>query len=227
MSTYVRFKYMWRWTGLKIVPATVVGADTPGGTKGEPTRLSQRWQAAVQLLNPEHANYILKNGSGWVNAMPNAEKVAFAGNVGMGLAHEDGCWLVDALRLDDPIPDPGDILQVHRFTCVDALGRPRQPGSGFDAWVYLLSNGPMWVKESTVDVFSAQPDPVWPGGAPPDLGGYAAVVLKGTVVRQSPAGVKIFVLAQDTVYRVISEVNGWAKIGDKRWVELGRVRPVG
>ncbi len=64
------------------------------------------------------------------------------------------------------------------------------------------------------------------GGAPVDLAGYPAVVLKGTVVRQSPDGVKIYVTASDLLVRVISEVNGWAKIGDKRWVELARVRRV-
>jgi hypothetical protein len=164
--TYVRFKYIWRpWT----LPATVACSNKPNGSKGGSYHLSPRWRDAVRYLNTEHAiNYIFKPRSGWVNAMaddgtPIIELVAFAGNIARATRFQKGYYLLDSLQPGDPTPNSGDFLHVHRFTCVDPLMRPRQPGDGFDAWVYLLSDGPMWVHQSKVDAFRNPPPPILPG----------------------------------------------------------------
>ena len=223
MTQYVRFKYRWRPTPFPIPPATVVGAARPGAQKGGPAKLSARLQAAIRSLNSVHAAaYILKDRSGWVNAMPNAESVAFAGNIAKVITFERGSYLLETMLPTDELPHAYNRLLVHRFTCVDFLGRPRQPGDSFDAWVFLLAVGPFWVKASDVDVFTHMPEPVWPGALPADMAGYLATVQVSTVIRQRAdvRSGKVGLAPKGTIVTVLKEVNGWAQVGNQRFIIL-------
>lgn len=164
-DTYVRFKYLWRpWT----LPATVACSNRASGGKGASYHLSPRWRDAVRQINTPHANnYLFKDHSGWVNAMANdgtpiIERVAFAGNVAKVISFNRGYYLLDNLESHDTVPSPLDRFHVHRFTCIDPLMRPRQPGDGFDAFVFLLADGEMWVHQSNVEVFHNPPPPIFP-----------------------------------------------------------------
>lgn len=230
---YARFKIWWRATAFPTPPATVIGLDGPGQkTKGDPLTLSTHHENAVRARNTEKAGrYIFKARSGWMNnfnaaGRPVVEKIGFGGNVAKVLERVPGHLLLDTLALSAPIPPAEDHLHWHRFTCVDLLGRVRQPGDGFDAWVLFVSDGPFWVQEKNVELFENEPQPIWPGGLPSDLAGYAAEVVRDAVLRQTPEGNKAGFAPAGTIVRVISEIRGWAKIGEKRWVELGRIRKI-
>jgi len=208
----------------------VIIANRPRYEKGAAFRLTPEVIQWIYENNGEReARYLLKDRSGWVNANQIAESVDFGGNV-REVDRIDGNFAkLVALRPGASMSLPAgrdNYLLVGKFTAVTPLGQPRLAGAGLHVYFPFIINGDAWVRLDWVDIFVNKPEPLWPGGAPADLAGYSAVVLKGTVVRQSPGGVKIFVTASDMAVRVISEVNGWAKIGDKRFVDLARVRPV-
>jgi hypothetical protein len=247
---YVRMRAVWRPTdsGLVLPPATVVvsngrpnpngGADLPPATrgrKGASLALPERWLKAIAMWNPTRKGLqqVIGSRRGWVNGSENAtrkisESVDFAGNIS-GVLRREGDWLeLDALKVNSPIPDFSDRLHVHMLTAVTPFNQLRLFADGVVSWYPFLINGSAWVHINDVDFFTYRPEPSLPGGAPADLGGYPAFILRGTIIRQKPGGAKVTdPLASDLFVRVISEVNGWAKIGERRWVELDRVRAVG
>lgn len=224
---YARFKYKWRLTPLPVPPATVIIANRPRYEKGAAFHITAEVLDWIRRNNGEQeARYLLKDRSGWVNAYPMTESLTFGGNVAEVERIEGNfakvVTLLPGAFMSLPAGKDNHLL-VHKFTAVSPTNQPRLAGAGLHVYLPFIVNGDAWVSLDWVDIFTSQPEPLWPGGAPVDLAGYPAVVMKGTVVRQSPEGVKIFVTTGSLVVRVISEVNGWAKIGDKRWVELARV----
>lgn len=235
MTQYVRMKYRWRLTasGLVNPPATVVIRNSPNAiNKGATYKLSNRWLEWIHKNNGyQEARYLLKEHSGWVNkwagdGTPIAEAVDLGGNVREVERIEGNFAKLVSLLPNDLTPEKDNYLLVGKFTSVTPTNEPRLAGPGLHVYYPFVINGEAWVSLDWVDLFSYKPEPLWPGGAPADLSGYAAVILKGTVVRQQPEGVKIYVVSSDTIVRVISEVNGWAKIGDKRWVTIASVRSI-
>lgn len=230
MAKWVRFKYIWRPTasGLISPPATIVGYDTYRSvTKGRTHKLSQRHIDALAAKNTSHAmNYLLKAHSGWVNKIgddgfPIIEKVAFAGNVARAPEYMNGRYLCYSLQPNAPYPSDNlemDGWILHRFTAVNPFNQPRQPGDGFDAYIFLESDGEFWVSERDVEVFDERPEPVYPGSSMPPAQRYTTV-RAGSVLYQRPGSTKILRLTKAEQYPVYGEIKGWTRIGNKLWTE--------
>lgn len=236
---YARMKARWRLTTLPMPPATVVIANERAdgsppiiSRKGASLTLSGRWLDFIRRINPsaKAQQQVLGKARGWVNGSGGSshivsESVDFAGNVS-GVLDRAGAFLwLDALGASDPAPDPSDGLHVHLLTAVTFNGQLRLFADGVRAWYPFLTNGEAWVHEDLVDFFTVRPEPIWPGGVPVDLGGYAAVTRASTAVFQRPeVTAKVGVLPAGYSVRVSSEVRGFAKIGERRWVPLTTLR---
>lgn len=225
MAKFVRFKYIPRPTLLPLPPATCQINNRALVGKGPSFKLTDRFINWVKVNNGEQeARYLLKDRSGWVNWNLTAESVTMAGNVAEVEYVSGNFAKLVTLHPNSPLPALGNILLSHKFTCVTSGGVMRLPADGIHAFFPFVILGEAYIRLDKVDVFESMPAPLWPGVQPDAMPGYAAIVLKGTVVRQSPGGNKIYVAPSDFEARVTSEVQGWAKIGDKRWCELSRIR---
>jgi hypothetical protein len=235
---YARLKYLPRRLSQSIYPATVVFNNRPVPGKGPEARLSPGWIDFIHALNPAEKAFraIIGKARGWVNRDPDdgkvfAESVSMGGNVAR-VVDEQGQFLrVAAFCAADSPPDPAEInfgatpWLVHKFTCLSHKGVPYLPADGVEAYFpFLFASAETWVETRFVDLFDHLPDPLVPTRTMPQ--GFPAIALSGAVVRQSPGGVKILKLAESTRVMVQSEVHGWAKIGEQRWVESGWIRRV-
>ena len=229
---YVRFKYPIRLLSINTYPATqpLNNVATPG--KGEPFKLSDRWLEWIYAHNGEQeARYLLKEHSGWVNAWagdgtPISESLTMGGNIGKVLQAENGGYWIDTLQPSSDFPGVGDNLLIHKFTCWNFFhNHPALPGTGLHIYYPFLTARPVWVSGKQVEVFASEPAPYWPGMTPSTIG-FQAVMRAGAIVYQRPGEVKIRKVYVDELVWVSSEINGWAQIGDKRWVEETWIRRV-
>lgn len=230
MTTYVRFRYQLRKMQTRY-PATVPIANRPRDEKGASWHITADWVAWLGSVQSERANrYLLRPASGWVNAVagdgtPISECLTMAGNVAQANDYTRGFYVLDALAPLSPFPDPADLLHFHRFTCTDPFLHVLPPADGTLVVGYpFIINGPAFIHESHVEVFDHVPEPVWPKTTIPQP--FDLVILRGTVVRQSPNGNKVFVCAADTYGRTENVVGRWIQIGSQRWVEESGVRHI-
>lgn len=233
---YARFKYKWRVTGQGLVspPATVVIANRQRYEKGASYKLTARWIKWVKDNNNEQGiRNVLGKSKGWVNQYANdgtpiAESLSMGGNVAEIEYIEGNFAKLKTLRPDSPMPNVKNPLYSHRMTAVSFPSVPQPFANGVHAYFPFIINGDAWVSLDWIDVFTGQPEPLWPGGTPAELAGYAAVVNANTIVRQRPevTSPKVGFLTRDLVTRVVSEVRGYAQIGDRMWVELSKVRKI-
>lgn len=237
--SFGRLKYLPRELLLNIYPATVVLNNRAAPGKGPNARLTDGWMDFIRALNPTEKGFhtIIGKARGWVNIDPEngkvfAESVSMGGNVVQVIGRRGGFLQVEAFSLKDPPPDPEEVnfartpWLVHKFTCLTRRGVPSLPADGVEAYFpFLFSDEEAWVEERSVDLFEHMPAPLVPE-KPAAAEGTPAIALRGAVVRQSPGGVKILKLEQDTRVTIFSEVQGWVKIGEQRWVDLASIRQV-
>jgi hypothetical protein len=111
---------------------------------------------------------------------------------------------------------------------VDILGQIRLPGDGIEVFYPLLTKEDAWVPENQVTLFEdTLPEPIFPGGSV-SLAGFAAVALAGAVIRQAPRDEanKLYKLYKSTEVWVTSQINGWAQIGYKQFVDEKFIRRI-
>lgn len=233
---YIRLKYLPRLLPFSVYPATVVFNNRSAAGKGPAARLTEDWIGFVRALNPgvKAFHTIIGKGRGWVNRDPEdgrvfAESVSMGGNIAGVVEERGGFVRVAALPLSDRPPDPAVVnfintpWLVHKFTCLTRRGIPVLPADGVDAFFpFLFAEDEAWVETRFVDRFDRMPEPLVPGL--PSAAGRPATVLRGAVVRQSPDGVKITRLEEDTRVIVLTVIRGWAKIGEQRWVDETFIR---
>ena len=234
--SYARLKYLPRSLSLSIYPATVVFNNRPAPGKGPEACLSQGWIDFIHALNPTEKAFraIIGRARGWVNRDPEdgkvfAESVSMGGNVARVVDERGKFVRVAGFSAADSPPDPQEInftdtpWLIHKSTCLSHRGVPFLPADGVEAYFpFLFATAEAWVESRFVDLFDHMPEPLVPTRSLPQ--GFPAIALRGAVVRQSPGGVKIMKLAVNTHVNVQSEVRGWAKIGEQRWVESGWIR---
>lgn len=226
-----RFRYKPRPTRLPLPPATITINNIPRRGKGPSLRLVPeliRWISSPAINTAKGVRNVLGKSRGWVNKVGVAESVGFAGNIfGIEYIEGDFARLMTLLPDDAALPTFRDPLFVHMLTAVSIFGRPRLFADGVQAWHPFIFSGPAWAWLGDIEVFSAMPQPLLPGGPPAELAGYPAEVRpRGTTVRQKPEGVKVYTLDAGEIVRVISERGQWAKIGERQWVELAEIRAI-
>lgn len=226
---YVRFKYPIRFINLTTYPATQPLNNIPANGKGQNFKLTDKWLEFIYSINSEQsARYLLKAKSGWVNQLaadgtPISESLTMGGNVAIIDGEEGNFYKLYSLHPDDPLPALGDNTIVHKFTCWNIFrNRPALPGIGLDVYYPFLTAKPVWVSKNQVEVFGSEPLPNWPGLEPHLI---QAVMLEGAIIYQRPGEVKIRGPIPTAEYvQVLSEYNGWTKIGDKRYVASKFIR---
>lgn len=228
---YVRFRYLKRYLSLGVYPATDIISNRPymPVLKGPSYKLSQRWVNFVYATNTANiAKYLLREHSGWVNAVaedgfPIAESVTMGGNVAEVLEKFGVFYRIKTLKPNSALPDPKDYTLVHKFTCLSSTGVIRLPGYGFDAYYPFITEGDAWVHESEVDYSELKPYPIWPLAGttpqPPVVVGYLAKTTALVIVYQRPGESKVGTLPAGTIVDVTGEFSGYSKVGDKRYID--------
>ena len=229
---YGRFKYWERVPPpLRRYPATVPMNTQLSPNKGPAFRLSDDLFYFAKEINTARAfQFLMSPNSGWVNEgrvdekNPLVQSVGFGGNIFEILEIRGKFALVNSMQNGGQVfwsHIPG--RWIHQFTCLDTRGRHVLPADGVVAYLPFVTNGPSWVETRKIQIFyGVEPTPDLPA-APPESSYPLVVATKGPVF-QMPGKSKVDEFTEDRVVPLMSEGNGWSKIGEQRFVPSSRIR---